>query len=99
MDDETDQAGMVDYAWDHAVISDQLYHDIKKACNFSEPNSADCNDALGNYFAVYSQIDMYSLYTPKCLSSSTSSGRSNMIEGVAPKLFSRFVSLCAHVYF
>ncbi|CAK7322811.1 unnamed protein product [Dovyalis caffra] len=35
LDDETDQKGMIDYAWDHAVISDRLYHDIKHKCSFT----------------------------------------------------------------
>ena len=59
MDDDTDQTGMADYAWDHAVFSDQVYHSIKKNCNFSdEPVTKSCNDALDQYFAVYDIIDM-----------------------------------------
>ncbi|WOK98884.1 putative sphingolipid transporter [Canna indica] len=93
MDDETDQNGMVDYAWDHAVISDRVYHDVKKNCNFSEENvTAACNDAMDKYFEVYDIIDMYSLYTPVCVDSNTSMAstrRSYFIEGAAPKLFSK----------
>jgi len=95
MDDDTDQTGMVDYAWDHAVISDQVYNNIKKTCNFSdEPVTKACNDALDQYFAVYDIIDMYSLYVPVCVNKKTSSSsRRSPIEGVAPKLFSKYVSL------
>lgn len=91
MDDDTDQTGMVEYAWDHAVISDQVYNDIKKNCNFSQENTTKaCNDAVDKYFAVYDIIDMYSLYTPTCVqNSSSSSRRSLMINGVAPKHFSK----------
>ena len=93
MDDETDQRGMIDYAWDHAVISDKVYFGVKKSCNFSLPDSKLCNAALGKYFDVYNLIDMYSLYAPTCVNSSFSYSRQmNTIEGVAPKLFSKYVS-------
>ncbi|URD98656.1 Serine carboxypeptidase [Musa troglodytarum] len=94
MDDDTDQTGMVDYAWDHAVISDRVYHDVKKSCNFSEENvTKACDDALEEYFAVYDIIDMYSLYAPVCVrpnASMSSSQRSYFVEGASPKLFSRY---------
>lgn len=68
LDDETDQKGMIDYAWDHAVISDRLYEGIKRECNFSDPNpQKECNSLLRQYFDVYKIIDMYSLYTPLCV--------------------------------
>lgn len=96
MDDDTDQTGMVDYAWDHAVISDRVYHDVKKSCNFSEENvTKACDDALEEYFAVYDIIDMYSLYAPVCVRPNTSmswSERSYFVEGASPKLFSKYVS-------
>ncbi|XVE66353.1 hypothetical protein DITRI_Ditri08aG0073500 [Diplodiscus trichospermus] len=91
MEDETDQTGMVDYAWYHAVISDQVYHKIKVKCNFtSEHQTPDCNKALDDYFEVYRIIDMYSLYTPKCVSDTSSSRQRQAIPGIAPKLFSKF---------
>ncbi|KAK9275927.1 hypothetical protein L1049_023201 [Liquidambar formosana] len=92
LDDDTDQTGMVDYAWDHAVISDRVYNDIKSKCNFSvEPLSHVCNRALDRYFDVYKIIDMYSLYAPTCVNSSLSSTRQRpLIHGIAPRLFSKF---------
>ncbi|KAK8303820.1 hypothetical protein V6Z11_D04G177600 [Gossypium hirsutum] len=99
MDDETDQTGMVDYAWDHAVISDGVYSNIKIKCNFSTPNTTNgCNEAMQAYFDVYNIIDMYSLYAPTCNSnSSTSNNRQRpMIQGIAPQIFSKFVSSFSH---
>lgn len=91
MDDETDQKGMIDYAWDHAVISDHLYDEIKLECNFSNDNStAACDTALGKYFDVYKIIDMYSLYAPTCFDNATRSTKQfSMIRGIAPRLFSK----------
>ncbi|KAK8935540.1 Serine carboxypeptidase-like 34 [Platanthera zijinensis] len=90
MDDETDQTGMIDYAWDHAVISDQVYRNIKKKCNFSlDHGNIPCFMELEHYFQVFLIIDMYSLYSPTCVRDS-STKRSTMIEGIAPKLFSKY---------
>ncbi|XP_061362709.1 serine carboxypeptidase-like 34 [Gastrolobium bilobum] len=93
MDDETDQKGMIDYAWDHAVISDGLYHNITTKCNFSLPNKTDdCSNEMDKYFNVYNIIDMYSLYTPMCLTNNSDSNRRNVpaIKGVSPHSFSKF---------
>ncbi|KAL5543223.1 hypothetical protein UlMin_010933 [Ulmus minor] len=73
LDDETDQIGMIDYAWDHAVISDSLYESIKSKCNFSTPNiSNECDKLQDDYLKVYKIIDMYSLYSPDCVNSNFS---------------------------
>ncbi|KAJ4710457.1 Carboxypeptidase [Melia azedarach] len=98
LDDETDQRGMIDYAWDHAVISDGLYFEIKRKCNFSVEHIAQisdpCGDALDRYFAVYKIIDMYSLYTPFCVNSNLTTKTTRklpIIRGnIAPRLFSTF---------
>ncbi|KAM6545894.1 hypothetical protein CsatB_026630 [Cannabis sativa] len=71
MDDETDQNGMIEYAWNHAVISDSLYDGIRRKCNFSDDQQVgdhnECSVLMNKYFDVYKIIDMYSLYTPKCV--------------------------------
>ncbi|KAJ4974128.1 hypothetical protein NE237_007302 [Protea cynaroides] len=91
LDDDTDQTGMIDYAWDHAVISDGVYHDVKQNCDFSvEQTTPACDNALNEYFAVYDIIDMYSLYTPTCVLNTTSTKTYRKIEGIAPKSFSKF---------
>ncbi|KAG6489766.1 hypothetical protein ZIOFF_051045 [Zingiber officinale] len=93
MDDETDQTGMIDYAWDHVVISDRVYHDVKNNCNFSKENVTDaCSSSLDEYFAVYNIIDMYSLYSLECVDSNStmaSNRRSYFVEGASPKILSR----------
>ena len=94
MDDETDQKGLIDYAWGHAVISDELYHQLKKSCNFSSDDvSIDCDSALSAYYSVYSIIDMYSLYTPKCFNDTDFKMPDQMrgIKGSKPKAYSKFV--------
>ncbi|XP_019158360.1 PREDICTED: serine carboxypeptidase-like 34 [Ipomoea nil] len=93
LDDESDQTGLIDYAWHHAVISDRLRDDIKAACNFSATtSSAECDAQLNNYFAVYDIIDMYSLYTPTCVSNKNSTATRKsvpVVRGIAPHVFSK----------
>ncbi|KAM7484837.1 hypothetical protein LguiA_000846 [Lonicera macranthoides] len=94
MDDETDQTGMIDYAWDHAVISDRVYHDVKSQCNFSdEHQSKDCDKALNEYFDVYEIIDMYSLYSPSCVSNFSHTRQLPMIKGSAPNAGSVYADI------
>jgi serine carboxypeptidase-like clade 2 len=96
LDDETDQKGMIEYAWDHAVISDGLYHNITTVCNFSYPiqnQTDDCNTELNKYFDVYKLIDMYSLYTLMCFSNISNTRReSPVIKTANPRSLSKFVS-------
>ncbi|XP_074273871.1 serine carboxypeptidase-like 34 [Silene latifolia] len=94
LDDETDQRGMVDYAWDHAIISDRLYNNLKRNCNFSNQNlSNHCNTALTEYFNQYQLIDIYSLYSPICVENQTGTHKNRqppVIDAISPRLFSRF---------
>ncbi|KNA24331.1 hypothetical protein SOVF_016850 [Spinacia oleracea] len=95
LDDDTDQRGMVEYAWNHAVISDRVYSDLKKNCDFSKKNLTTlCNKALTQYFSEYRLIDIYSLYSPICVENQTSIDTRNtqppVIDGISPRLFSRF---------
>ena len=99
LDDDTDKRGMVEYAWDHGVISDRVYNDLKRNCDFSKKNlTKECNKALNQYYAEYILIDIYSLYTPICIQNQTNTrGRRNtqppaVIDGISPHLFSKFVS-------
>uniref|UniRef100_A0A0D6R2B7 Carboxypeptidase n=1 Tax=Araucaria cunninghamii TaxID=56994 RepID=A0A0D6R2B7_ARACU len=67
MDEKNDNRGMIDYAWSHAIISDQDYNSLK-TCDFSSENQTSmCDSALRNFVDMYSDIDIYSLYTPVCV--------------------------------
>nr|CAB3504291.1 unnamed protein product [Digitaria exilis] len=67
MDGDTDLWGIVDSAWHHAIISDNLYSDFQKNCNFSLVDlSPECIADLVQYNALNEIIDIYSLYTDRC---------------------------------
>ena len=34
LNDETDQLGMVEYAWSHAIISDELHSAVTRECDY-----------------------------------------------------------------
>lgn len=90
INDETDSAGIVDYAWSHAIISDQLYHNIKQ-CDHQESVTNECVVHYRGFAEAYSDIDIYSIYTPVCLSEYSTRSSSRLV--VAPRLLSKLHDL------
>ncbi|XP_010024821.2 serine carboxypeptidase-like 33 [Eucalyptus grandis] len=76
--DYYDYKAVLEYAWSHAVISDQLYHKCKRACNFTVSDWSDeCNEGMNTVFTTYQQeIDIYNIYAPTCLLNSSSASSS-----------------------
>lgn len=73
-DDYYDYKGLLEYAWSHAVISDQEYEKAKRACNFKLLEwTPKCNEAMNEVFNGYNEIDIYNIYAPACLLNTTSS--------------------------
>ncbi|KAK4257856.1 hypothetical protein QN277_007390 [Acacia crassicarpa] len=69
-----DSKGLLEYAWSHAVISDQEYEKAKNVCDFKQFNWSDeCNEAVNLVFRDYREIDIYNIYAPACRLNSTSS--------------------------
>lgn len=99
LNDATDQLGMVEYAWSHAIISDELYSTVRNECNsFKEegeggrPSKA-CSPAIKAFLEAYNDIDIYSIYSPICLSSLSKSYYSPSAKlAAAPHFFSQHVS-------
>lgn len=73
MDNYYDNVGLLQYWWDHALISDTSYHDMLTACDFHKANlSATCNHLIEYAFEQeMGGIDPYSIYTPVCTSGAT----------------------------
>ncbi|XP_047970003.1 serine carboxypeptidase-like 31 isoform X1 [Salvia hispanica] len=72
--DAEDWRGMVDYAWSHAVVSDETYKTIIKSCDFYSDdtlNNSDCYAGWDELLTQYDEIDMYSLYTSVCIANSS----------------------------
>ncbi|KAE8810016.1 serine carboxypeptidase-like 33 [Hordeum vulgare] len=66
-DDYYDSKGLAEYAWSHAVVSDEVYDRIKKNCDFRASNwTDDCNKAMNTIYGQYQLIDIYNIYAPKC---------------------------------
>ncbi|CAA3013625.1 serine carboxypeptidase-like 31 [Olea europaea subsp. europaea] len=71
--DAEDWKGIVDYAWSHAVVSDETHKTIKEFCDFYSENpwgNKDCDQAVTEMNRNYDEIDKYSLYTSVCIPSS-----------------------------
>lgn len=68
---------MVDYAWSHAVVSDETHKTIERSCDFYSDdtwNNSDCTAAVEELLSQYKEIDIYSLYTSVCIVNSSGSG-------------------------
>lgn len=112
LNDQTDQLGMLEYAWSHAIISDELYSAVRKECDsFKEQEeggkaSKGCSPAVKAFLSAFDDIDIYSIYTPVCLSSLSSRGSHHSSHLVrAPQLLSQNVcklnifSSCLYLWF
>ncbi|WJX96302.1 hypothetical protein P8452_77528 [Trifolium repens] len=75
--DYYDYKGMVEYAWSHAVISDQHYEKAKQVCDFKYQWSSKCSQVMDELFNEYSKIDIFNIYAPACRLNSTSTVTNN----------------------
>lgn len=74
--DAEDWKGLLDYAWSHAVISDETHNTIRESCDFYSNNTwsnKDCSQAVDEVLKQYNEIDIFSLYTSVCIASSAAS--------------------------
>ncbi|KAF5196031.1 Serine carboxypeptidase-like [Thalictrum thalictroides] len=79
--DGEDWRGMVDYAWSHAVVSDETHKIIDQNCDFHSNDTwsnEDCTQAVDELLKQYKEIDIYSLYTSVCMNSSMTSDDRSM---------------------
>ncbi|KAF3334533.1 serine carboxypeptidase-like 33 [Carex littledalei] len=66
-DNYYDSKGLVEYAWSHSVVSDQVYRQANQVCNFRLSNwSNACDDVVNTIYNEYKDIDIYNIYAPKC---------------------------------
>ncbi|KAJ3683832.1 hypothetical protein LUZ60_014059 [Juncus effusus] len=74
INDATDSAGMYDYLWTHALISDETVNAIHKNCNFSaDDGGPNCQSALDGSGSVFKDINIYNIYAHRCMTSGTTS--------------------------
>ncbi|AAB71481.1 similar to serine carboxypeptidases [Arabidopsis thaliana] len=88
-----DWTGWVDYAWNHAVVSDETYRVIKQSCNFSSDTTwdvKDCKEGVDEILKQYKEIDQFSLYTPICMHHSSKVDSYANYKTTIPRLFDGF---------
>jgi len=73
LDENRNIKGQLDYFWTHAVMSDEVYANVSKNCNFDRAvetpsEEAACSGALDGFQVGY--IDGYNIYAPVCLTAS-----------------------------
>ncbi|KAK9128776.1 hypothetical protein Syun_017573 [Stephania yunnanensis] len=69
INDETDQVGMYDYFWTHALLSDESIYNIHNYCNLTSdaPANPQCASAANEVNRNIGPIDIYSIYAPICI--------------------------------
>ncbi|KAF9592786.1 hypothetical protein IFM89_017356 [Coptis chinensis] len=71
INDITDEKGMYEYFWTHALLSDESNLAVQKYCDFS-PNATtanepkQCTDAMTEADNNINPIDIYNIYAPTC---------------------------------
>ncbi|XP_041026549.1 serine carboxypeptidase-like 31 [Juglans microcarpa x Juglans regia] len=78
--DAEDWRGLVDYAWSHAVISDETHKLIRESCDFHSNDTwsnISCSNGVDEVLKQYKEIDIYSLYTSVCTGNNISAGNSD----------------------
>ncbi|XP_057540356.1 serine carboxypeptidase-like 26 [Amaranthus tricolor] len=71
-DDYYDSKGLLEYAWSHSVISDELFNKTSQVCDFKTLIwSNECVSSMNLVFSKYKEIDIYNIYAPICLSNTT----------------------------
>ncbi|XP_022715923.1 serine carboxypeptidase-like 31 isoform X2 [Durio zibethinus] len=81
--DAEDWRGMTDYAWSHAVVSDETHKIISESCDFKSNDTwsnEDCSQAVDEVLKQYKKIDIYSLYTPVCIGDSAGSNTKSILQ-------------------
>ncbi|ONI10326.1 hypothetical protein PRUPE_4G040800 [Prunus persica] len=79
--DAEDWRGLVDYAWSHAVVSDETHKIIRESCDFDRNDTwsnKNCTLAVDEVLKQYKEIDIYSLYTSVCIGDTASSDDGSM---------------------
>lgn len=73
IDDYHDNIGTHEYWWNHGLISDSTYEDLKKSCTndtFLFPKN-ECYFALEQAYSEFGDINPYSIFSSPCLYTST----------------------------
>ena len=93
--DAEDWRGMMDYAWSHAVASDETHKIISESCDFYSNDTwsnETCSKAVDEVIKQYKEIDIYSLYTPVCIGDTA--GSDDKLLQVMMKRTSNMVIIC-----
>jgi len=100
-DDYHDYIGTFEYWWNHGLISDSTYHQLKTACYSvsSQHPSMQCMVALRNAELEQGNIDPYSIFTKPCNSTVALKRflKGRYVSFTHPKEFSGCLFLCANM--
>jgi len=92
INDITDLKGIYDYALGHAIISKEVYDGITRDCDLSkERQTRNCTVNIAKFLKAYSDIDIFSIFSPICLKDSERPASTKPI--IAPHSLTQCVSI------
>jgi len=71
MNSDTDFLGTYQYARSHALISTQTYEQVISNCTNSKFDETECQLLENQVYNEMGNIDIYSIYTPKCIANAS----------------------------
>jgi hypothetical protein len=66
-DAQSDNRGIIEYYWSHALISDETYAGLVAACGGTAFGSDACREWFDRAYRELGNIDLHTIYTPVCL--------------------------------
>ncbi|MQM08529.1 hypothetical protein Taro_041384 [Colocasia esculenta] len=83
-EDYNDSKGLLEYAWSHTVVSNEVFRLASRVCDFRLFNWTDeCVTVMSLLFQQYREIDIYNIYAPKCTSKPSSASSSPGVPSAA----------------
>ncbi|XP_076940259.1 serine carboxypeptidase 1-like [Bidens hawaiensis] len=85
INENTDDQGMYDYFWTHALISDETNAGINKYCDYASGNfSSTCEHYQSQGRSVFTEIDVFNIYAPLCDVDTQNSGSPGSVKNFDP---------------
>lgn len=66
IDDESDTNGLIDFAWHHALVSNEAREDFKQNCHGTIYETSNCSKVIVNSILEMGNLNFLNIYAPVC---------------------------------
>ncbi|VFQ72515.1 unnamed protein product [Cuscuta campestris] len=81
MNEATDERGLYDYLWSHALISDETHRGVSEDCFSTTKRGMKCYEFQYSAVNETGSIDFYNIYAPLCSNNSRHTQKNNVAAG------------------